>query len=236
MAAAVIEGLDRMLALAFRTFLHDPWRRSAAMAGLGAIIGAIVLLVHGTLKIPAAATETLFVLVHPAHVCIGAMTMMRVLVREGRVPPIGAAAISYLLSIAIVTIADSLLPFLGELLLSLPSRHVHVGFVEIWWVVHPMAVAGIALALGAPRLRLHPLLVLAASALPPLYDMMMAMWKALDPVAIVTIPLFAALSVWTYLVGTAVVLAGVAHGTGAGSARGRVIGLYLNAVQGSDGR
>jgi hypothetical protein len=208
--------------------------RSAAAAGLAAVVAVVVLLVHEALKIPATAAETLFVIAHPLHVFLGALTVMRILVREGRMLRLPAAAISYPLAIVIVTIADSLLPFLAELLLALPSRHVHFGFVEFWWIVHPMAIAGILLGLRASRVHQHRLPVLAISALPPLYDMMMAMWKPLDALAVITVFFFVATSVWVYLAGTAFTIAWLTCHRGTGPALDRTIGRYLDEVQGQD--
>lgn len=232
-----MRAAGRALTRTLQLLRHDPLPRSAAGAGLAAVVAVVVLLVHEVLKIPATAAETLFVLVHPLHVFLGALTVVRLLVRDGRMPGLKAAAIGYPLSIAIVTIADSLLPFLAELLLALPSRHVHVGFVEFWWIVHPMAIAGILIGLRASRVHHHRLLVLAISALPPLYDMMMAMWKPLDALAVLTVFLFVAASVWFYLAGTASVLAWMAgrRGTGrrgTGTEPRRAIGRYLGEVQG----
>jgi hypothetical protein len=188
---------------------HGPWRRSVVLASLAGAIGLVLLLVRGALGIPDTAAEALFVIVHPLHVFIAAATLVRLLSRPGRLRPLVAAAVGYPLVIAIVTTVDSLLPYLAELLLALPSRHVHIGFVEFWWLVHPLAITGTAAGLAAPRLRLRPRLVLAASLLPPVFDMMMAMWKPLDPAALLTIALFTGLSVWTYLLALAAAAAGV---------------------------
>jgi hypothetical protein len=228
----VRRGVGRALARGLRFLQQEPVPRSAATAGLAAVVAVVVLIVHDALKIPAAAAETLFVLVHPLHVFLGALTAMRMLVRGGATPKLKAAAIGYALAIVIVTIADSLLPFLAELLLALPSRHVHFGFVEFWWIVHPMAIAGILLGLRASRVRQHRLPVLVISALPPLYDMMMAMWKPLDALTVVTVFFFAAVSVWFYLAGTAFATAWLTCRHGAGLALDRAIGRHLDEVQG----
>jgi hypothetical protein len=210
---------------------EGPWRQSLVMAGLGAGAGLALLLVRGVLRIPATVTETLFTIVHPAHIFVAAATMARLLDRGGRYSALPAAAISYALAMVIVTFTDSLLPYVAEWLLALPSRHVHIGFVEIWWLVHPLAITGAAAGLAVPRLRLRPPLVLAASVLPPVFDMMMAMWKPLDPAAVVTIAVFTGLSVWAYLLGMAAVVAVLVRGTGSGARLATVMVPCLEAVR-----
>ena len=213
-------------------FHEGPWRRSIAMAGLGGAISLALLLLRGVLRIPDTVAETLFIMVHPMHVFVAAATMVRLLTRNGRFRSLPATAISYPIAIAIVTITDSLLPYVAEWLLALPSRHVHIGFAEFWWIVHPLAIAGIASGLAVPRLRLRPSLVLAASILPPLFDMMMAMWKPLDPVADITIAVFAGLCVWIYLLGTAAAAAAITRGSSAISKLKATLVPYLEATEG----
>lgn len=210
-------------------------RRSVALAALGGAIGLALLLVRGALGIPDTVAEVLFVIVHPLHVFVAAATLARLLARPGRLRPLPAAAVGYPLAIAITTAADSLLPYLCEWLLALPSRHVHVGFVEIWWLVHPLAIAGTAAGLAAPRLPLRPPLVLVTSVLPPLFDMMMAMWKPLDPAALVTIAAFTGLSVWTYLLSMAAAAACVTSRSGAASAWNTSFDRHLGALVGATG-
>jgi hypothetical protein len=59
--------------------------------------------------------------------------------------------IGYVGSIGIATLSDSIIPYLGEWMLDLPNRQVHLGFIERWWLVHPLAVAGIILGYAWPH-------------------------------------------------------------------------------------
>jgi len=234
-AGARVRVLAARCARAGDMLRSGPVRRSAALAALGGAIGLVLLLVRGALGIPDTVAEVLFVIVHPLHVFVAAATLARLLVRSGRFRSLPAAAVSYPLAIAITTAADSLLPYLGEWLLALPSRHVHVGFVEIWWLVPPLAIAGTAAGLAAPRLPLRPPLVLAASILPPLFDMMMAMWKPLDPAALVTIAVFTSLSVWTFLLSMAAATACITSRSGVASALKTRTDRYLVTLVGAPG-
>jgi len=58
--------------------------------------------------------------------------------------------IGYFGSIGIATLSDSIIPYLGELMLNLPNRGIHLGFIEKWWLVNPLAVAGVLIACYRP--------------------------------------------------------------------------------------
>jgi hypothetical protein len=59
--------------------------------------------------------------------------------------------IGYFGSVGIATLSDSLIPYAGEVLLGLPHRGLHLGLIEKWWVVNPLALAGTALAYVRPK-------------------------------------------------------------------------------------
>ncbi|GAH57769.1 unnamed protein product, partial [marine sediment metagenome] len=58
--------------------------------------------------------------------------------------------IGYIGSIGIATLSDSIIPFLGETLLKMPYREIHIGFIEKWWLVNPSALIGILIAYIRP--------------------------------------------------------------------------------------
>jgi len=58
--------------------------------------------------------------------------------------------VGFMGSVAIGTLSDSLIPFWGETLLNMPHRHVHIGFVEKWWLINPLAIAAIIIAYNKP--------------------------------------------------------------------------------------
>jgi len=62
--------------------------------------------------------------------------------------------ISYLGSVGIATLSDSIIPYLGETMLGMPDRDIHVGFIEKWWLVNPSAVLGVAIACFNPSTKL----------------------------------------------------------------------------------
>ncbi|HXK62528.1 MAG TPA: hypothetical protein PLP42_21795, partial [Acidobacteriota bacterium] len=98
--------------------------------------------------------------------------------------------------VGIATASDSLIPYLGEILLDLPNRHAHLGFIEKWWIINPLVLGGIALAWIRPVTRLphagHVLLSTWAS----LFHMTMAMGEQASAVMLVLVVVFLFLAVW----------------------------------------
>jgi len=81
--------------------------------------------------------------------------------------------IGYVGSIGIATLSDSVIPYLGEILLNMPHREIHLGFIEKWWLVNPLALFGIGVAYLRPSTKFphfgHVLLSTWASTLPYYY-------------------------------------------------------------------
>ncbi|MFO7915443.1 MAG: hypothetical protein R6U43_07105 [Candidatus Krumholzibacteriales bacterium] len=104
--------------------------------------------------------------------------------------------IGYVGSIGIATLSDSVIPFLAETILGLPNREIHLGFIEKWWLINPLAVAGVIFAYFKPYTKFphagHVLLSTWAS----LFHIMMALGGALSPVSYLGIFVFLFLAVW----------------------------------------
>jgi len=106
------------------------------------------------------------------------------------------AGVGYFGSIGIATLSDCLLPYCGEWLLDLPHRGLHLGFIEKWWLVNPLAFGGILVGFNWPHTRFphagHVLLSTWAS----LFHITMALGTAVSLVDAALITLFLFLSVW----------------------------------------
>ena len=93
--------------------------------------------------------------------------------------------------------SPDLIPYVGEVLLSMPNRGIHIGFIEQWWLVNPLAILGVAIAYLRPTTKFphfgHVLLSTWAS----LFHIIMATrGEALNWLFYITISLFLFLSVW----------------------------------------
>jgi len=104
--------------------------------------------------------------------------------------------IGYVGSVGIATISDSIIPYFGETLLNMPNRGVHIGFIEKWWLVNPLALLGVAIAYFRPRTKFphagHVLLSTWAS----LFHIIMAIGGRLGWFSYIAIFFFLFLAVW----------------------------------------
>jgi hypothetical protein len=154
----------------------------------------MVLLV--TAQVPRHMSETLFWGLHPLHVLLSALVTTAMYRLHAHGGFWRTLLIGYVGSIGIATVSDSLLPFIGEWLLQMPHRGVHLGFIEKWWLVNPLAFAGIALACVWPRTRFPHAAHVFISTWASLFHMTMAMDGQLGPLAMVTCAVFLFISVW----------------------------------------
>ena len=81
-------------------------------------------------------------------------------------------------------------------MLRMPNRGIHIGFLEKWWLVNPLAIVGVLIAYFWPKTRLphagHVLLSTWAS----LFHIMMAKGEILSFLSYTTIFMFLFLAVW----------------------------------------
>ena len=163
---------------------------------LGALSGIIVMAIFYNL--PHKISHNIFYVLHPAHVVLSAMATasMYKLHSKGKCKFWILVLIGYFGSIGIATLSDSIIPYFGEGLLHLPNRNIHIGFIEKWWLVNPLAFVGIAIAYFKPTTKLphsgHVLLSTWAS----LFHIIMAMTEPLIWVYYVVIFLFLFVAVW----------------------------------------
>jgi hypothetical protein len=176
--------------------------RHAPFTVVGALTGIAIMVVMAVTSAPRSLSSTLFWTLHPLHVLLSSLvTTSMFLLRDGegagrRPSPVKAILIGYVGSIGIATMSDSIIPYVGEWMLGLPNRGVHLGFVEKWWLVNPLAFAGIAVAFARPSTALphagHVLLSTWAS----LFHMTLALGDTVTPATVVTIGVFLFLAVW----------------------------------------
>jgi hypothetical protein len=165
---------------------------------LGAASGIILMMLFRGMEHETA--HTLFRIFHPGHVVFSAIVTTSMFRRytsdqRGALYFCKVLLIGYIGSIGIGTLSDSLIPFLGETLLELPHREAHIGFIEHWWLVNPLAIGAVIFAYFLPRTHLSHTAHVMLSTWASLFHMMMA----LDPTA--TTPyfgifLFLFLAVW----------------------------------------
>jgi hypothetical protein len=122
--------------------LHAPF------TGIGALTGIIIMLaitLGGFLPQVAPVSQNVFYVLHPTHVFLSAVVTTAMYMRYGKRKPWLAILIGFTGAIGIATLSDSVIPYLGEALLGLPNRGIHVGFIEKPWLTNPAAAIGIVL-------------------------------------------------------------------------------------------
>lgn len=144
----------------------------------GALTGIIFMFIFRNM--PHETTHNLFYVFHPLHICLSAMVIAalykRYLAHEksGLKVFLKVLAVGYIGSVVIGTFSDSLIPFWGETLLNMPHRHEHIGFIEKWWLINPLAVAVIVFAYFKPVTKIPHAGHVLISTWASLFHMLMA--------------------------------------------------------------
>ena len=171
-------------------------RTHAPFTAFGTITGIVIMAAFIQFQVSKEISATLFWTTHPLHVLASALvtTAMYRLHSGGGIWR--TVLIGYIGSIGIATLSDSLIPFAGEWLLDLPHRGIHLGFIEKWWLVNPLALAGIGLGFVISHTKIphagHVLLSTWAS----LFHILMALGTSIDVVTTILIAVFLFLAVW----------------------------------------
>jgi len=165
---------------------------------LGAVTGIFIMLLYAAFTIPAKLSYNIFYTLHPIHVLLSALvTASMYELHANRKSTIWLLIlIGYCGAVGIATLSDCIIPYLGEVLLDLPNRGIHIGFIEEWWLVNPLAFLGIAIAYYNPTTKFphagHVLLSTWAS----LFHIIMAVGDTLTWFSYVVVFFFLFFSVW----------------------------------------
>lgn len=124
----------------------------------GASTGLIIMLLSQGLS--PKISHHVFYILHPIHVVLSALVTASMYelhtcrYKKGKCNLWILLMIGYVGAIGIATMSDSLIPYLGEVLLGMPNKGVHIGFIEKWWLVNPLAIIGVVLAYFWPKTKL----------------------------------------------------------------------------------
>jgi hypothetical protein len=177
-----------------KKIIKKEMREHAPFTVLGALTGILVMFVF--YRIPAGAAHRIFYTLHPLHVFLSALvtaSMYRMHIKSVWWKVI---LVGYLGSVGIATISDSVIPFLAEGLLGLPDREIHLGFIEKWWLVNPLALLGISFAFFRPTTKVPHFGHVLLSTWTSLFHIIMALGGVLGVVRIFVIFVFLFLAVW----------------------------------------
>ncbi|HNV65346.1 MAG TPA: hypothetical protein PKM05_09380 [Smithellaceae bacterium] len=171
-------------------------RNHAPFTTFGTMTGVIIMAVFVQFQISKEVSSFLFWITHPLHIFLSALVTTAMYRLHGGGSFARTLIIGYFGAVGIATLSDCLIPYVGEWLLDLPRRGLHLGFIEKWWLVNPLALAGIAVGYFLPRTKIthagHVLLSTWAS----LFHMVMALGTQIDVATWILSALFLFLAVW----------------------------------------
>jgi len=173
---------------------HSPFTFFGALFGIALMISFQ--------KIPENIAYNTFYVLHPLHVFLSALTTASMYHRHkcGKLKKKCniwmLLLIGYVGSVGIATLSDSVIPYLGETLLNMPHREMHIGFIEKWWIVNPLAIAGIAVAYFKPMTKFPHASHVLISTWASLFHVIMAAGGPLGLGAYISIFFFLFLAVW----------------------------------------
>jgi hypothetical protein len=163
---------------------------------LGTLTGVAIMVALVVARLPSSYSASLFWGFHPLHVLLSAWVTAGMYRLHSRARLWTTIAVGYVGSIGIATLSDCIIPYAGESLLGLPNKGIHLGFIEKWWLVNPLAGMGIGAAFLWPETRFphggHVLLSTWAS----LFHMTMALGEDVGALALALVPVFLFLAVW----------------------------------------
>ncbi len=168
----------------------------APFTAFGTVTGIIIMAAFIQFKVSKEISSGLFWTLHPLHVLVSALvtTAMYRLHSNGGIWR--TIVIGYVGSVGIATLSDSLMPFAGEWMLNMPHRDIHLGFIEKWWLVNPLAFAGIAIGYLWPKTKVSHAGHVFLSTWASLFHILMAMGPTPDVATAVLIAFFLFLAVW----------------------------------------
>ena len=172
---------------------HAPFTTFGAVSG---IILMVIIVFGGFLPQVSKVSLTIFYTLHPTHVVLSALVTTAIYKKVSNGKTWAAILVGYFGSIGIATLSDSIIPYLGEALLRLPNKGIHIGFIEEWWIVNPAALIGIAIGYWRPTTKIphsgHVLISTWAS----LFHIIMALGETVNWITLLPIFFFLFLGVW----------------------------------------
>ena len=166
----------------------------------GAVTGIVVMIFFH--RLPLNVSSGVFYTLHPIHVVLSALVTTSMYefhkcpVKDRKCSIWVLLLIGYVGSVGIATLSDSVIPYLGEILLRMPNRGVHLGFIEKWWLVNPLALLGVAIAYFRPSTKFPHAGHVLLSTWTSLFHIIMAIEGSLHWFIYIVIFLFLFLAVW----------------------------------------
>lgn len=171
-------------------------RRHAPFTVTGTASGMFIMAALISCNVPQSLSQVLFWAFHPLHVILSALVTTAMFRLHGGRGVWKTLFVGYVGSVGIATLSDCIIPYVGEWLLGWPDRALHLGFIEKWWLVNPLALAGIGIACRWPHTKLSHAGHVLFSTWASLFHMSMAFKQSAGPSTLLLMALFLFLAVW----------------------------------------
>ncbi|MGC9455192.1 MAG: hypothetical protein ACP5HU_10050 [Phycisphaerae bacterium] len=171
-------------------------RIHAPFTAFGTLTGIVIMAVIIHVRLPRETSSVLFWMFHPLHVVLSALVTAGMYRLHSTGTLWRTVVIGYFGAIGIATLSDSIIPYVGEIILDLPNRGIHLGVIEKWWLVNPLALAGIALAYIRPQTKFPHAIHVLLSTWASLFHITMAMGTELNVCMAILVAVFMFLAVW----------------------------------------
>ena len=141
-------------------------------------------------------SQNIFFILHPTHVLLSALVTTTLYMRYGKRKIWLTILIGYTGSIGIATMSDSIIPYLGEVLLDLPNPGVHIGFIEEPLLTNTPAFVGILIGYWKGTTKFPHAGHVLVSTWASLFHIIMALGATVSGIQTVGIFIFLFLAVW----------------------------------------
>lgn len=172
---------------------HAPFTFFGALTGITIML---VILFGNFLPQVSPISQNIFYILHPAHVLLSAFVTTALYMRYGKRKIWLAILIGYTGSIGVSTMSDSIIPYLGEALLSLPNRDVHIGFIEKPLITNFAALFGIMIGYWKNTTKFQHAGHVLISTWASLFHTIMALDGTASWIQIIGVLIFLFLAVW----------------------------------------
>ena len=179
--------------------LTEEMKNHAPFTVFGALTGIIIMLfiIYGNLLSEIKPiSENIFYILHPTHIFFSALVTTSLFIKYNGRKIWLAVIIGYVGSIGIATLSDSIIPYLGEIILGLPNAGIHIGFIEEPILTNPPALIGIAIGYIRGVTKFPHAGHVLISTWASLFHIIMALGTTLTIFQIIGIFLFLFLAVW----------------------------------------
>lgn len=152
---------------------HAPFTFAGAVSG--------IILFFLLRNIPYSLSFKFFYVFHPLHVFLGAFVTASMYKLHKKNPKIWMfLLVGFLGPVLIATLSDSVIPYIGETLLRLPHRELHLGFIERWYIVNPVALLAVICAYFIPNTKFPHSGHILISTWASLFHVLMAVDKSVS--------------------------------------------------------